>query len=68
MISDNTHLLDSPTVATLLGLARGSLANMRSRGEGPPFCRLGRAIRYRPEDVEAWVKSARVVPSQRKKQ
>jgi len=30
------------------------LNKMRLTGEGPRFVRLGRAVRYRQEDLEAW--------------
>ena len=31
-----------------------TLANWRSQGNGPPFCKIGGAIAYRLSDVEAW--------------
>lgn len=31
-----------------------TLANWRSQGNGPPFCKIGGAICYRLSDVEAW--------------
>jgi predicted DNA-binding transcriptional regulator AlpA len=32
-----------------------TLYQWRYRGVGPPGLRIGRHIRYRPEDVEAWL-------------
>ena len=29
----------------------------RLAGEGPPFLKLGRSVRYRPSDVRDWMKS-----------
>lgn len=46
------------TVADYLGTTTGNLAQMRYRGTGPKFVKLGhRAIRYRWSDVEAWVEA-----------
>jgi hypothetical protein len=35
--------------------ARSSWQKDRLTGNGPPFVRLGRLVRYRPSDVEAWL-------------
>lgn len=54
-------LLHSKQVETLLGLATGSLAVMRCRRTGAgriPHIKIGRAVRYRPEDVEAFLSQA----------
>jgi hypothetical protein len=39
-------------VASMYGVAEGTLANMRCRGEGPKYYRMGRKILYRLEDAE----------------
>jgi excisionase family DNA binding protein len=36
-----------------------TLQAWRSRGGGPPFVKVGRLVRYRAEDVKAWVESRR---------
>lgn len=41
--------------AEYIGLARGTLDNMRWRGEGPPFVRIGSRIVYRVEDLDAYL-------------
>lgn len=41
--------------ATYLGLAVATLYGWRVRGYGPPGYRLGNKVRYRPEEVRAWV-------------
>lgn len=48
-------LLDETEAAGLLGVSRTTLARMRRAGTGPSFLRLGRKVRYRSEDVVAWV-------------
>ena len=54
-------LLTTEQAGGRLGLAPATLDNDRCDGRlGVPFVRMGRAIRYRPIDLDAWV-SARVV-------
>lgn len=50
-------LLDEREVGELLGIASKTLGNWRSLGKGPPFIKLGALVRYRPDDVQAWVDS-----------
>ncbi|QDG76717.1 AlpA family transcriptional regulator [Labrenzia sp. PHM005] len=51
----NTHLLNETKAAEYLGLSIRTLQAWRVRGEGPVFVKLGRAVRYRPDDLQAWV-------------
>ena len=45
-------------VADYLGTTTGNLAQMRYRGTGPKFIKLGhRAIRYSWVDVFAWIEA-----------
>lgn len=55
-------LLDEEAAAPLVGLAVSTLQKLRVRGEGPPFAKIGRNVRYRTEDLQAFV-AARVVNS-----
>lgn len=50
-------LLTTDEVAVWLAMGRCTLEKGRSTGMGdfPPFIRIGRAIRYRPADVRAWL-------------
>lgn len=52
-----TDLLTAREAAERLKLSESYLEKARIRGDGPRFVRLGRSIRYRPEDIEAWVAS-----------
>lgn len=46
--------------AVLTGLTRGGLAQLRFKGEGPPFYAITpRKIRYRREECIAWMASKR---------
>jgi predicted DNA-binding transcriptional regulator AlpA len=55
-------LLTSAQAAALVGLSRSSLNKMRVYGSGPNFCKLGRTVRYRRDDLAAWV-AGRIVTS-----
>lgn len=53
----NDIFLDTPQAAEYLGLQKSTLEAWRSRGGGPRFARLGRAIRYRKVDLDSWVEA-----------
>ena len=54
---DAPALISSNTLAEYLELTPQALANMRSQGTGPTYIRVGRGIRYRWEDVKAWLEA-----------
>jgi hypothetical protein len=43
--------------ALLTGLSESTLAKLRVNGNGPPYCKLGRRVIYRVEDLQSWLKS-----------
>lgn len=49
-------MLRETEVAARLGLAVSTLRVWRWAGKGPAFVKLGTAVRYRPEDVEDFVR------------
>ncbi len=59
MSSENTHtqpnLLDTISVARMLGISPHQMYRMRAKGEGPPFVKIGGVYRYRPETVQQWL-------------
>jgi predicted DNA-binding transcriptional regulator AlpA len=56
-------LLPQDEAARRLGLGNPrTLAAWRLRRRGPPYVRLGRAVRYRAADIAAFV-AARLVPA-----
>jgi predicted DNA-binding transcriptional regulator AlpA len=55
-------LLTQRQAAELLCLSERTLERFRVSGIGPKFVRLGKSVRYRAGDVEAWLAS-RVVGS-----
>lgn len=48
-------LLTVEQAATYLGLARSTLNKWRCHGGGPTFIKMGRAVRYRQEDLEGFM-------------
>jgi len=54
-MSEN-ELLTTEQLAELLGLRTNTIGGWRLKGQGPRFCKLGRSVRYRREDVEEWIK------------
>ena len=50
----STTLLTTEDLAARWQVSTGHLANLRSAAKGPRFARLGRSVRYRLADVEAY--------------
>lgn len=55
-----TALHNEVVIAGLLDCKIKTLQKWRVTGDGPPFVRVGRLVRYRQADVEAWINSRRV--------
>ncbi len=49
------ELLAQDSVARILGLREKTLESWRSRGGGPVYVKIGRLVRYRIADVEAFI-------------
>jgi hypothetical protein len=69
-IVTNEPLVPERKAADWLGLSVKTLQSWRCnragrRREGPPFVRVGRAIRYRPSDIEAFIRANVVAPEER---
>ena len=45
--------------ALLLSLSQSTLAKLRLTGKGPAYCKLGRRVVYRLEDLTAWLEKNR---------
>jgi excisionase family DNA binding protein len=53
-----SDLLDENEAAKLLSLAAGTLSVWRSTGRyNVPFVKVGRLVRYKRTDLEAWIES-----------
>jgi predicted DNA-binding transcriptional regulator AlpA len=49
------ELVDEASLAARLGVSRSTLQSWRYGGRGPRFIKLGRMVRYRPADIEAYL-------------
>jgi excisionase family DNA binding protein len=48
-------LIDEAALAARLGVSRSTLQSWRYSGRGPRFIKLGRMVRYRVADVDAYL-------------
>jgi hypothetical protein len=55
--------IDTPSVSRLTGVPVCTLATWRCRGGGPPFLKLGTAVRYRRRTVLRWLAECEKVQS-----
>lgn len=51
----STKLWTINDVSDHLGIPVNTLYQWRTKGYGPTGRRIGKYVRYRPEDVDAWV-------------
>ena len=54
------ELLTPEEVAVVTGLSIDTLAQWRSQRRGLPYLKIGRAVRYDPSDVQAYLEGCRV--------
>ncbi len=50
-------LLNEYDVARVTGLSVASVRRWRLLRQGPRYVKIGAAVRYRPEDLAAWIES-----------
>ena len=50
-------LLTPKDAARMLRVSLSWLAKARMRGDGPPYCKVGRSIRYTEASLRQWMKS-----------
>jgi predicted DNA-binding transcriptional regulator AlpA len=51
------EIVSTATAAQILGVAPGTLRYWRYMDQGPRSFRVGRHVKYRREDIEAWISS-----------
>lgn len=56
-LSPTDLYLTAAETAQRLGISRSYLDHARCRGDGPPFVRIGRAVRYRWGAVVEWAEA-----------
>jgi hypothetical protein len=59
-------LLTENAAARVLCMSSRTLQTWRTKGRGPPFVRVGRAIRYTRQSLIDWTKANTVVPTKTK--
>ena len=52
-------VLSASDAARVLNLSESTLAKLRLSGKGPAYCKLGRRVVYRQEDLTAWLARSR---------
>lgn len=50
-------VMTSTQVSEYLTVPEETLQKWRCQGYGPPHAKIGRAVRYRRQDVDAWIAS-----------
>jgi predicted DNA-binding transcriptional regulator AlpA len=50
-------LLNEHDIARITGLSVASVRRWRLLRQGPKYLKIGAAVRYKPEDVSAWLAS-----------
>lgn len=49
--------LTAEQVAQMTGFSTKSLEAYRAKRQGPPFLKVGHSVRYRADDVRAWMEA-----------
>jgi excisionase family DNA binding protein len=62
MAPERQTLLDTKQAAGYLDLSPNTLDRWRYEGKGPHFVKLGRAVRYRVQDLDAFLEAGTVAP------
>lgn len=55
--TEPTRLINEKQAAEMLGLSTKTMQKWRWLGEGPQWCKVGRAVKYRITDLEAYIQS-----------
>ena len=59
-IKDDDRLLTRREVEDRFGITKRFLEVAVMRGNGPPFVKVGRLVRYRASDLRAWIEAQTV--------
>ena len=58
-VPENDRLMTVEDLAEYLRLPTGTIYKQRSEGTGPPGYRVGKYVRWRRSEVDAWLESNR---------
>jgi hypothetical protein len=59
-VSLTDSLFDERSAAKMLACSRALLRKWRLNEEGPSYCKIGRLVRYRRSDLDAFLAASRV--------
>lgn len=51
----NKEFITTKEFAEMLGVTENTIVIWRTKGFGPKYYKLGRSVRYKKADVEAWI-------------
>ena len=51
------EFLDEKGLCALLAISSVTATKWRAKAKGPPFIKVGRLVRYRRSDVDAWLRA-----------
>lgn len=55
-------MINEKEAAERLCVTVNTVRTWRSNGKGPRYYKVGKAVRYRPEDLDAWLEICAVAP------
>lgn len=58
-VSKDRAMLRTDGAAHYVGLSTSTLEKLRLTGDGPEYIKLGRAVIYKPDDLDAWIEGNR---------
>jgi len=61
-LNTQQRLLNEHEVSDSCSINILTLRKWRSQKRGPTFLKIGKLVRYRPEDVDAWITAAAIAP------
>ena len=59
-MAENRTYLTPKEVGEIFGLKVGTLSQWRNKGIGPDYFKLGKAVRYKREEIEKFIESTRI--------
>jgi excisionase family DNA binding protein len=57
--NDSSHMWSIDEVAHFLNVSKDTIYGWRKNGYGPPASKIGKHLRWRPQDVSEWVERLR---------
>ncbi|CAH1696801.1 DNA-binding protein [Hyphomicrobiales bacterium] len=61
----STDYMTPEEAAKYIKTSLANLAKRRCDGDGPPYMRVGRLVRYRKSDIDNWMNARRVATGER---